>query len=372
VFEAHPQTGELRKAGIRIKLADQPFRILIALLRRPGELVTRDELRQLLWLGDTAGNFEQGLNRAVNKLRTALSDSASTPRFIETLPGYGYRFVGAVEPEPQGKPPAPRIRPWIPLALAAAVLLTAGIGFVVWKLLPPPIPELRWRKLTTDNFTKFPPGLSDGTRIYFLASYGGESFLAQILVKGGQSSRLPITLPGPVCNLQDLSPDGQEILLTAGVVMGRSRTLPLWTLQITDGAARRLDAKSATSAAYSPDGASISFTTESELWVMRRGSTAHRLLELKDSILGSVSWDPTGQLIRFSRQDPVSSRTVAWEVLRDGTQLHPVLPAWQATNHVPIGWALNQGLELFAADGGFWGRRSGWRPLRQPTLFPPG
>lgn len=197
VFEAHPKTGELQKAGVRIKLADQPFRILIALLERPGELVTRDELRRLLWLNDPAGNFEQGLNRAVNKLRAALCDSATTPRFIETLPGYGYRFIGAVEQERAEGQPAPRIPPWMAVVLAAAGFLVAGIGYVVWKWLPPPMPELRWRKLTTDNFTKFPPALSDGSRIYFLASYGGESFLAQIPVKGGQPSRLPITLPGP-------------------------------------------------------------------------------------------------------------------------------------------------------------------------------
>ena len=370
VFEARPRTGELQKAGIRIRLADQPFRILIALLERPGELVTRDELRRLLWLDDPAGNFEQGLNRAVNKLRTALSDSASTPRYIETLPGYGYRFIGTIETEPAKGPPLARVGPWMALVLAAAALFVIVAGYLVWKWIPPPLPELRWRKLTTDNLTKFPPALSDGTRVYFLASYAGESFLAQIPVKGGQPSRLPITLPGPVCNLQDLSPDGQEMLLTSGAVMDRARTLPLWTLQIAEGTARRLDVKPVTSAAYSPVDGAIAFTTESELWVMPRGGPSHRVLELKDSVLSSVSWNRTGQIIRFSRQNPLSSQTLAWEVLRDGTKLHAAMPAWQATNHVPVGWTLDQNLELFSANGSFWGRRSSLGPLRRGDDLP--
>lgn len=93
------RTGELSKNGIRIRLADQPFRILVALLRNPGELVTREELRQILWGDDVAGDFEQGLNRSVNKVREALCDTAVNPRYVETLPGRGYRFIGPIEAE---------------------------------------------------------------------------------------------------------------------------------------------------------------------------------------------------------------------------------------------------------------------------------
>ncbi len=370
VFEADRKTGELRKAGLRVKLADQPFRLLIALLERPGELVTREELRKLLWLDDCAGNFEQGLNRAVNKLRTALSDSAALPRYIETLPGYGYRFMGVVDREPTGGSIFPPRSPWIPVGLVAAGLVAAAVAYSVWQLVPPPLPDLRWRKLTTDNFNKFGPALNDGTRIYFLASYGSESFLAQIPVRGGQPSRLPITLPGPTCSLQDLSPDGQEILLTAGVVKDRTRTLPLWTLQIAEETARRLDVLPATSAAYSPTDGTIAFTTESALWVIPHHGPPRRLVELRDSILNSVSWDRRGQVIAFSRQNPLSAQTAAWEVRQDGTRLRPVIAAWQAKNHLPIGWVPDRPLELFAADGGFWARREASPPFRQADAVP--
>src|SRR5918993_5826165 len=96
VFELDLNTGELRKAGARINLPEQPFQVLEALLDRPGELVTREELRQRLWPADTFVDFEQGLNAAVRRLRDALGDSADTPRFVETLPRRGYRFIAPV------------------------------------------------------------------------------------------------------------------------------------------------------------------------------------------------------------------------------------------------------------------------------------
>jgi cholera toxin transcriptional activator len=97
VFEADVRTGELRKHGIRLRLPDQPFVVLVALLERPGELVTREELVKRLWPDGTFVDFDHSLNTAVNRLRETLGDSAETPRFIETLPRRGYRFVGSVE-----------------------------------------------------------------------------------------------------------------------------------------------------------------------------------------------------------------------------------------------------------------------------------
>src|SRR5450432_535120 len=95
-FELDEATGELRKFGIRIKLHAQPVQVLVMLLERPGELVTRDEMRQRFWGEDTIVDFDHGLNTAVNKLRDALGDAAAQPRHVETIPGRGYRFI-AVE-----------------------------------------------------------------------------------------------------------------------------------------------------------------------------------------------------------------------------------------------------------------------------------
>ncbi len=95
-FELDEATGELRKFGIRIKLHSQPVQVLVMLLERPGALVTREEMRQLLWGDDTIVDFDHGLNTAVNKLRDALGDSAAQPRYVETISGRGYRFIAPV------------------------------------------------------------------------------------------------------------------------------------------------------------------------------------------------------------------------------------------------------------------------------------
>jgi eukaryotic-like serine/threonine-protein kinase len=96
-FEVDPRSGELRKGGVRIKLHGQPFEILAMLLERPGQVVTREELRLRLWPADTFVNFDHGVNTAINKLREALGDSADNPRFVETLPRRGYRLLPEVE-----------------------------------------------------------------------------------------------------------------------------------------------------------------------------------------------------------------------------------------------------------------------------------
>jgi TolB-like protein/DNA-binding winged helix-turn-helix (wHTH) protein/Tfp pilus assembly protein PilF len=98
------RAGELRKHGVRIRLQLQPFQILGMLLERPGKVVTREELRQALWPGDTFVDFDHGLNNAINRLREGLGDSAESPRFVETLPRRGYRFIAAVENIPSPSP----------------------------------------------------------------------------------------------------------------------------------------------------------------------------------------------------------------------------------------------------------------------------
>ena len=96
-YEIDAYTGELRKGGLRLRLQQQPFRILVRLLEAPGELVTREQLREELWSTDTFVEFDHALNTAVKKIRGALSDSACVPRYIETVPRRGYRFIAPVK-----------------------------------------------------------------------------------------------------------------------------------------------------------------------------------------------------------------------------------------------------------------------------------
>jgi TolB-like protein/DNA-binding winged helix-turn-helix (wHTH) protein/tetratricopeptide (TPR) repeat protein len=138
VFEVDLRSGELRKSGVRIKLQDQPFRLLRILLDHPGDVVTREELQRQIWPSDTFVDFDRGLNNAVKRLREALGDEADTPRYIETLPKRGYRFIGTLRdredrsgtvPErPAGTAPPKSTRRVVKVAvgaLALAILLSA-------------------------------------------------------------------------------------------------------------------------------------------------------------------------------------------------------------------------------------------------------
>ena len=97
-YEADAATGELRRQGLRIKLNARPFQVLLMLIERPGQLLTREEISSELWPDGTFVDYEHGVNSAVNRIREALGDTAGNPRFIETLARRGYRFVAPVEP----------------------------------------------------------------------------------------------------------------------------------------------------------------------------------------------------------------------------------------------------------------------------------
>jgi len=133
VFEADFRSGELRKSGVKVKLHAQPLAVLKILLERAGEIVTREELQQKLWGNNTFVDFEHGLNKTINKLRDALSDKADTPRYIETLPRRGYRFIAPVTtPTPEAEPSPGREPKWKShlvrwAGLAVVVLLASGI-----------------------------------------------------------------------------------------------------------------------------------------------------------------------------------------------------------------------------------------------------
>ena len=120
VFEFDASAGELRKQGLKIHLHGQPLEILALLLEHPGQVVTREEMQKKLWPADTFVEFDAGLNAAIKRLRAALNDDPTTPRYIETLPRKGYRFVGTAAR------PRPRWRVTVPVADLPASILWSG------------------------------------------------------------------------------------------------------------------------------------------------------------------------------------------------------------------------------------------------------
>lgn len=180
-FEVNPDTGEVSKHGVRLKLHDKPFQVLLALLEHPGEIVTRKALQERLWPGDTFVEFENGLNNAISRLRETLGDSADSPRYIETVPRRGYRFVAPVETERRGEPavPAPPVaqggqrKAWlIVVGIAAAVL--AVIGYQMMKpAAKPPLDSLVVLPLVSQN-------VAEGSEDEYLAFGMTEALTAEL------------------------------------------------------------------------------------------------------------------------------------------------------------------------------------------------
>jgi Tol biopolymer transport system component/DNA-binding winged helix-turn-helix (wHTH) protein len=352
VFEVDTVTGELRKHGLRIKLQEQPFQVLCLLLARSGELVTREELRKMLWPADTFVDFEHGLNKTINKLREALSDDKETPRYIETLPRRGYRFIAPVmsaqpPPEPNGPPlkllkgeidsgGADRAigaaRPWRQGLLA---MLLAGVTLMVsitlWLLLRSPLPPPRITKTTKLTSDRWPKGFrfaTDGIRFYFGERVHGRWSLFFIPIKGGEV--VPIPTPFKDVILLGGSPDGSELLLKEARVWDDG---PVWVLPVAGGALRRLGDVVANTASWSPDGGKILWENGSNIYEVNRDGTGSKRLLVANPGKGTWIWNAfwsldgrrlgftTGLLDRFDR--------AVWEASTDGKDPHPILPGWE-------------------------------------------
>ena len=216
-FELDIRTCELRKHGIRLKLQEQPFHVLQALLERPGELVTREEIERRVWSDHTFVDFDQSLNRAINKVREALGDSPENPRYIETMARRGYRFIAPVEgaPGPVAQP-APQTstagRPWGKIAwVAAGVLTAAGAGFWLTRDRAPRLAP-RVVPLTASAGWEWQPAFSpDGKHVAFTWNgERGENFDVYVKLVGNVTA-LRLTSDPANDGLPAWSPDGRQI-----------------------------------------------------------------------------------------------------------------------------------------------------------------
>jgi Tol biopolymer transport system component/DNA-binding winged helix-turn-helix (wHTH) protein len=224
VFELDPKAGELRKKGMKVRLQGQPIDILVLLLQRPGEIVTREDLQKELWPADTFVDFEQGLNNAMKRLRAALDDDAERPHFIETLPRRGYRFIAPVEGAGVGKLPVEALngsgpihvskRPWtlrFAILFGGSVLLlgTAFFTHTLRKVSEPPRQRTLTRITFDDGLQSEPTWSPDGRYIAYSSDRGGKFDVWVQQVSGGD----PIQITkGPGHHWQpDWSPDGKYI-----------------------------------------------------------------------------------------------------------------------------------------------------------------
>ena len=243
LFEADLSARELRKRGRKIPLQDQPFRVLILLLQRPGELVSREEFQQALWPGDTFVEFDEGLNKAIQKLRQALDDSSDNPRFIETLPRKGYRFIAPVDSNAKSPPavgPVKRRRTevlaWVLLGgISAWLLVLAGVYFRVFRPASRPVPKTV--PLTSYLGRQITPAFSpDGKQVAFAwdGEKGANLDIYIKLVNTGEPLRLT---SNPAPNYwPSWSPDGRYIAFCREL----SDRAEVWMIPALGGAERKL------------------------------------------------------------------------------------------------------------------------------------
>jgi Tol biopolymer transport system component/DNA-binding winged helix-turn-helix (wHTH) protein len=275
-YEADLKTAELRKNGRLVRLQEQPFQVLAALLVRDGEVVTREELRERLWPSDSFGDFDQGLNTAINKVREALGDSAANARFIETLPKRGYRFMYAIEAEPTVSTAAGvhvepvRTRKPALLLVTAVIFAIAAAGFaVLWIRRPALEPQLPLRQFAI----RWPVPISTIRHVRLVA----------------------------------ISPNGRHVAITADE--GPSK---LWIQDLDQQQPRAVEgSEGAQSPFWSPDSSMIAFITAGKLKkVSVKGGPVIPLCDMSGVYITGGAWSPDGGSIVFSAGSPSKLYTV--------------------------------------------------------------
>jgi len=342
-FEVNLHTGELRQRGQKVKLQEQSLQVLAALLERPGELVTREELRRKLWPVDTFVDFEHSLNAAIKRLRDALGESAETPIFIGTLARRGYRFIVPIvqdegpQCEAQQRVPTSGLVPAVlaPSAvkvaapdrnlwkatIPAGALVIVLVGIFVWigRPLPPP-KVLNTTQITHDGVPKQSGILTDGSRLFIIETNGARTFLAQASVTGGDTSFIPT----PFTNIavSDISRDHSHLL--AANFVGTESESQLWTLPIAAGTPRELSDLVGHSGVWSPDGRQLALAKGSDIYIANADGTNARKLVTVSGAAYWIRFSPDGSRLRFTRGLQGTSSAI-WEVRLDGTDFHPVL-----------------------------------------------
>jgi Tol biopolymer transport system component/DNA-binding winged helix-turn-helix (wHTH) protein len=308
LFELDSNAGELRRNGVRVKLQEQPLQILVQLLEKPGEVITRDELRSRLWGSDTFVDFDHSLNAAIRRLRDALGDSAENPRFVETIARRGYRFLAPVATTPvNGAGPAllpaatdsapspgnPR-RSWWMAGLAAIVLTLVGVrlGVLLGRQHSSPEP-VRISQLTAnpvEDRVRAEAISPDGRYLAFMDETG--FYLRQ--TDTGETH--PITLPeGMKAQSVGWFRDNDHLIIALADV---GKHASLWKISARGGSPRKLN-DDGRFPAVSPDGKEIAYIAGphiyQQIWLMDADGAQPRQLAGKEGdYFGALSWSPDG------------------------------------------------------------------------------
>jgi Tol biopolymer transport system component/DNA-binding winged helix-turn-helix (wHTH) protein len=337
-FRVDFTSGELIRSGVRVSIQGQPLHVLRLLLEAEGKVVTREELRQALWPEDTFVDFELGVNTAVKKLRQALEDSAAHPKFIETLPRYGYRFsvpvewvtdsnaksafplvepIAPLEHAPPVRRPSPVTQRWklkamLSLAALAALALLVGLSnensYVSRtrlgkrlrdNVLPPHRVSERPLTANPDDVPVTSSAISpDGKYLAFTDKTG--FYLRQI--DGGETHIVPLP-KGFDALAESWFPDSTHLVVSW--VEDPKKPSSLWEISIMGGTPRKL-ADEGQAARVSPDGSKIAFLSgkfdQSEIWLMQAdGGEAKKVVRADEADFSPVAWAPDGRGLAYVR-----------------------------------------------------------------------
>jgi Tol biopolymer transport system component/DNA-binding winged helix-turn-helix (wHTH) protein len=381
LFELDLESGELYKAGFRVKIQGQPLKVLMALLEQPGHVMTREELQLRIWGRETTVDFDRSLVAAINKVREALGDSAENPRFVETLSRRGYRFIAPVQktllpasaislissvavqaPAPLAEPD--NARPAPPTLSSSAVSPSPGKTSTTAKSLGNRR-SLQWLlaliliMLTVDTLIRYlagrngmehqPPHIAqitrsgdlipsfqyqeslaaadtDGVRLFASTLRYGRSQLVAISLPGGAAT--DVSLPDEVVNpvLGEISPDGSRFVLRSQ--LSREAEQPLWVVPTMGGSALRVGGVLAHDAAWMPDGKTILYATGNELSVIGLTDSEPQLYARLPGRAYWMRWSPDGALLRFTVIDPTAHTLSLWQISPSDRRPRPVLPDW--------------------------------------------
>jgi DNA-binding winged helix-turn-helix (wHTH) protein/Tol biopolymer transport system component len=314
-FEVNLHTGELRQRGQKVKLQEQPFQVLVVLLERPGEVVSREQMRTKLWPADTFVDFEHSLNAAIKRLRDTLGDSAETPVFIETIPRRGYRFIGSVNDSSGSSETAIIAAPergktlsshWI----VAALLTLIVVGVLAWVVSSRPSrpTQVIERKLTANSSENRVSSAAVSPDGKYLA-YTDNTGIYLKVIRTGETH--PVPLPANFsANLDDWFPDGSHLLVSRDEQPGQKNgSLPrigksMWSISVFGGSPRQLTDDGA-GGSVSPDGSHVAFQRNDfgrEEWVMRSDGTDQvKVAADQSSWVGQPRWSPDGNRIAYIR-----------------------------------------------------------------------
>lgn len=332
-FQVDVRSGEVRKHGYKVKLQDQPFRVLEILLRRPGELVTREELQRQVWPADTFVDFDRGLNNAIKRLRDALGDSADDPQFVETVARHGYRFVGLVTESPQNGSALSSATPvvtqdvrsqdlpliplaknwgWI-MAIAAFAAITVALQFRrPGRLELKSASELRTQRMvaqSSESRIGYAAISPDGRNIAYVDPAGihvrvvetGET--RTILPPVEPTTNTPTTERVSAAASFPISwyPDGTTLLVSTGVPRSQDHLPVMWAISLLTGNMLRLY-EGAWGSSVSPDGTTVAAVKdEREIWFMGpHGESPHRFTSVPaGNEIGRVIWSPDSRRVLY-------------------------------------------------------------------------